>query len=298
MMEGVRYHRSRLLRLMGLSLGVVLYVWLADGCRQVEMPAQKTPLARVGETYLYKEDIPVSFLTEMSPEDSIKYVDNYVRLWVHEQLIVEKARKYLPPEEKKAVERQVEHTRNDLMVYRYEQALILQKLDTIVEDTLIEQFYNEHQELFSLDENIVKVLFIKLPLSAPKIDQVRRWYRSNRESDMKKLENYCYQYAMKFDDFEDQWVPFDFLLEQMPLKVTNQERYLRYNHYIEVSDSVAHYFVRIHEYLLRGTTAPLEYVRKEIVRTLLNERKMKFLRELENNIYLEALNGKKFEIYK
>jgi hypothetical protein len=56
--------------------------------------------------------------------------------------------------------------------------------------------------------------------------------------------------------------------------------------------------VRVNEYKLRGTTAPLEYVSEEIVRTLLNERKMKFIKELENNIYLEALNGKKFEIYK
>ncbi len=283
----------------GMFLVMVAVLGLYPSCRRVgEIPAQKTPLARVGDKYLYKEDIPDLFFKEMTPEDSAKYVDNFVRHWVHEQLIVEKAEKYLPPEKMEAIDRQVERTRSDLMVYHYEQALILQKLDTVVADSLVEQFYEKHQDLFSLDENIVKVLFIKVPRSAPKIDQVRRWYRSNRESDLKKLENYCYQYAMKFDDFEDQWVSFDLLLEQMPLQVTNQERYLRYNPFIEVSDSMALYFVRINEYRLRGTTAPIEYVHDEIVRTLLNERKMKFLRELENNIYLEALNGKKFEIYK
>ncbi len=274
-------------------------LFLATGCRQSGVsPEQKTPVARVGETYLYREDIPLNFVSGVTGEDSVQFMDNYIRQWVTEQLLVQKARMYLPSGDMKEIEEQVSRMRNDLMVYRYQQELILQKLDTIVVDTLVEKFYNEHTELFALEDNIVKVIFIKIPLSAPNLSQVRRWYRSNRERDLKKLENYCYQYAMKFDDFEDHWVSFDFILDQMPLTVTNQERYLRYNPFIEAKDSVAQYFVRVNEYRLRGTTAPLEYVSDKIVRTLLNERKMKFLRELENNIYLEALNGKKFEIYK
>ena len=274
-------------------------LFLVTGCRHPGVvQEQKTPVARVGETYLYREDIPSNFVSGVSQEDSVKYMENYIRQWVSEQLIVGKAKMYLPPAAMADIEKQVQKTRDDLMIYRYEQELILQKLDTIVQDTLVERFYNEHTELFALQDNIVMVIFIKIPLSAPNIAQVRQWYRSNRERDLKKLENYCYQYAMKFDDFEDHWISFDFILEQMPLKVSNQERYLRYNSFIEAKDSVAQYFVRVNEYRLRGTTAPLEYVSEEIVRTLLNERKMKFLRELENNIYFEALNGKKFEIYK
>jgi len=274
-------------------------LFLVTGCRHPGVvQEQKTPVARVGETYLYREDIPSNFVSGVSQEDSVKYMENYIRQWVSEQLIVGKAKMYLPPAAMADIEKQVQKTRDDLMIYRYEQELILQKLDTIVQDTLVERFYNEHTELFALQDNIVKVIFIKIPLSAPNIAQVRQWYRSNRERDLKKLENYCYQYAMKFDDFEDHGISIDFILKQIHLKVSNQERYLRYNSFIEAKDSVAQYFVRVNEYRLRGTTAPLEYVSEEIVRTLLNERKMKFLRELENNIYFEALNGKKFEIYK
>ena len=285
-------------RISRLLLPAVLFLLVA-GCKKTgQVPVARTPVARVGEVYLYREDIPSNFVSGVSHEDSVKFMENYIRQWVSDQLIVEKAKLYLPAPAMADIEKQVQKMRDDLMIYRYEQELILQKLDTIVEDTLVERFYNEHTELFALEENIVKVIFIKIPLSAPNIAQVRRWYRSNRERDLKKLENYCYQYAMKFDDFEDHWISFNFILEQIPLKVSNQERYLRYNPFIEARDSVAQYFIRVNEYRLRGTTAPLEYVSEEIVRTLLNERKMKFLRELENNIYFEALNGKKFEVYK
>ncbi len=277
----------------------LLFLLLPGGCKPSgESPEAKTPIARVGDSYLYKEDIPVNFVEGSAPKDSARYVDQFIRQWVSDKLIVQKARLYLPQETQDDIEKQVQKMRDDLFVYRYEQELIFQKLDTVVDDTLVEKFYNEHTELFALKNNIVKVIFIKIPLSAPNLSQVRRWYRSNRESDLKKLENYCYQYAMKFDDFQDHWVSFDFILDQTPLKVTNQERFLRYNSFLEAKDSVAQYFIRINEYRLRGTTAPLEYVSDEIVRTLLNERKMKFLRELESNIYFEALNGKKFEIYK
>ncbi len=278
---------------------VILVIYLLASCHRGGVQStDKTPVARVGTHYLYKEEITENFVSGLSREDSAKFVKNYIDRWIREQLLAQKARLYLPGGQIEKIEKQVEETRRNLMVHQYEQDLILQKMDTIVDDTLIENFYNEHKDLYALQYNIVKALYIKIPLSAPDISKARRWYRSNRDQDYNRLENYCYQYAVKFDDFKDRWIRFDFLLHELPFTVSNQERYLRYNPYIEVKDSAYQYFVRIREYRLRGTDAPVEYVENTIKQVILNERKIRFIRELENNIYSEALNRKEFEIFK
>ncbi len=282
-----------------ITFPVLMAFFMLTSCHQGGVHSvNKTPVASVGNRYLYREDIPGNFVTGISKEDSSKYIENYINRWIRNQLLAQKAELYLPEKQKEDIERQVEETRRNLLVYRYEQDLILQKMDTSVADTVIENFYEKQKDLYALDYNIVKALFIKIPLTAPDISKARRWYRSDRDADYTKLESYCYQYAVKFDDFKDRWIRFDLLLKEVPLTITNQERYLRYNPFIEAKDSAYQYFVRINEYRLRGSDAPVEYVADQIRQVILNERKIKFIRELENNIYSEALNRKAFEIYK
>ncbi len=280
------------------TLWIIILLPLAYCHHPGAQPVNEVPVARVGSQYLYAEDLSENFVSGMSEDDSVKFVKNYISRWIKELLLVKKAELYLPVEQQKAVEKQVEETRRNLLVYKYEQDLILQKMDTVVADSLIENFYKEHTDIYDLKENVVKALYIKIPLSAPDLASVRRWYRSNRDGDYTRLESYCYQYAVKFDDFKDRWVPFDLLLDKLPLTINNRERYLRYNPFIEVKDTAYQYFVRINEYKLRGTPAPVEYVSEFIRQVILNERKMKFVRELENNIYMEALSRKEFELYK
>ncbi|HHJ11227.1 MAG TPA: hypothetical protein ENK25_10125 [Bacteroidetes bacterium] len=282
-----------------ITFPVLLAFFLLTACHQGGLQSvNKTPVARVGSRYLYREDIPGNFVTGISQEDSSKFIENYINRWIKNQLLAQKADLYLPEEQKEEIERQVEEARLTLLVYHYEQDLILQKMDTSVADTVIENFYEKQKDLYALDYNIVKALFIKIPITAPDISKARRWYRSDRDDDYTKLESYCYQYAAKFDDFNDQWILFDLLLKEVPLTISNQERYLRYNPFIEAKDSAYQYFVRINEYRLRGMDAPIEYVADRIRQIILNERKIKFIRELENNIYSEALNLKEIEIYK
>lgn len=258
---------------------------------------EETPLARVGQTYLYPSDIPLFFSGSLAPEDSIQMVKNYIKKWVTQQLIVQIAENNLSDQTQKKILQQVVQTRNSLYVYHYEQGMVRQRMDTIVADTIIQAFYQKHQDLFRLKNNIVKALYIQIPLTVSNLNNVRRWYRSDDPDDFNNLEGYCFQFATKFDDFDEQWVPFATILENVPVKITNRERYLRTSKFIEAKDSAYQYFIRINDYVLRGSPAPVEYVSEEIVNTILNERKLSFIQELENKIYSDALNRNAFEVY-
>ena len=121
---------------------------------------------------------------------------------IKKQLLLQKAELNLT-EEQKDVHNQIEEYRSSLLIFKYEQSLILQKLDTVITQTEIEEYYNENPSNFILDINLIKALYIKLPRKAPNVEALRQLYSSEKEDDIQQLESYCYQYATKYDFFDD-----------------------------------------------------------------------------------------------
>ncbi len=275
---------------------VLLLVIFAFSCSKNNNEIEDIPLARVHNKFLYESDIKSLFNSNISKEDSIVVARNYINDWIKKQLLMQKAELNLN-EESKDIEKQIEDYRSSLLIFRYKQELIKQKLDTIITNQEIENYYNEYSGNFILNHNIVKALFLKISKEAPENDKVKRWYKSNDPENLSRLEDYCYQYATKFDDFNNKWIPFNNLLIEIPTNINDQERYLRYNKYIETEDDLFYYFVKINEYSLKSTVQPLEYAQLKIKSILLNKRKFTFIDELENTIYNDALNRNEFIIY-
>lgn len=255
------------------------------------------PIATVGDKYLYLSDIPDFFSYELSAKDSAIIAKKYIQKWIKKQLILQKAELNLTVAKQREVNKQLEETRASLIIYQYEQEMIKQKLDTIVTENEIEAFYRENPSNFILKQNIVKALYVKLSIDAPNLNKVKQWYKSNNDEDLTQLESYCYQYAEKFDYFNEEWLYFDKLLKELPVIIPDQERFLNRNNYIETQDSLYHYFVHIRDQTLKGAVSPVEFVQNDIKTIILTNRKIEFLKELENNIYNDALNRNEFEIY-
>lgn len=277
-----------------LIAGILLFIIVA--CNTISEQESKRALAKVHDKYLYKSDIENLFVNNMSKDDSIVIVRNYINEWVKKQLLLQKAELNLS-KESKDIEKQIEDYKSSLLIFKYKQELIKQKLDTVVTEKEIEEYYNEYSGNFILNHNIVKVLYLKISKEAPEIEKVRWWYKSNSAENKSRLEDYCYQYATKYDDFNDQWIPFNKLLLEVPIKIEDQERFLRYQRYIETEDDLFHYLIKINEYSLKSTVQPLEYAKSKIKSIILNKRKFTFLEELENTVYNDALNHNEFIIY-
>ena len=278
----------RINRLAGrfIILGLVI-LSATQSCTQLETRSREKPLAQVYEKYLYPSDISDIFPSNVNEEDSIMILQTYVDKWVRKQLILQKAELNLTAEQKD-VRQQIEEYRSSLLIYKYEKNLILQKLDTVISDAEIQSYYTENPSNFNLDQHVVKALFIKLPLDVPDLWRVRQLYRSEREEDFRELEQYCYQYGVKYDYFDDQWIPFTTLTRALPHEIRNPDNFLRWNRHIEQQDSAFRYMVSLREYNLAGTVAPLPYVEQKIRSIILNKRKVRFIRDLENNIYKDA----------
>lgn len=279
-----------------LKYVIIFAIVFTVSCNKRRIEDNDKALAKVHDKFLYESELKNLFTSNYSKDDSVTIARNYINDWIKKQLMLQKAELNLV-EESKDIEKQIEDYRSSLLIFKYKQELINQKMDTLVTDQEVEQYYNEYSGNFVLNHNIVKALYLKISKEAPEINKVKRWYKSDNDEDISRLEDYCYQYATKYDDFEKNWIPFNNLLIEVPVNISDQERYLRYNKYIEPEDNQFYYFLRIYEYSLKSTIQPLEYAESKIRSIILNKRKFTFLDELENSVYNDALNHNEFIIY-
>lgn len=278
-----------------ISLGVISLINTSCNTFLVKNGDDKV-IAVVGNSKLTKTQLELATPPDMSEIDSISFSQSYIERWVRNRLLLEKAEINLSKDALNEIELMIENYETSLMVFQYQQMLIQQKLDTIVTDEDIQLYYNENSGNFKLDSNVVKAIFVKLPKSLPDGYKVRHWIRSSKEEDIITLEDYCYQNARNFDMGEN-WIYFNRLQKAFPRNISDQEAFLKYNRFSEATDSLYRYYVGIVDYKLVNDTTPIDFVKPQIKNIILNRRKMQFISSLENDIYQDAVNQKRFTIY-
>ncbi len=291
------WKKSERILTMNKTVIILILIILLTACKNRTDQIKRVAVARVGDFVLYYDEIPKLLQKGSTPEDSTAFVQNYINKWAKKELIFLKAEQNLSPEFKNEIEKQMEETRTNLVIYQYQRQMMLEKLDTTITDDEIESYYATNEKNFNLNSNIVKALFIKLPVETPGLDKIRLWARSNDQKDMQQLETYCYQFAEKFDDFNEDWVTMDRLSIELPQDIINQEDFLRRYTWFETSDSSSVYMISIKDYRQRYSLAPFDYVRNDIKSIILNSRRFEFLQSLENGIYNEALKENTFKLY-
>jgi hypothetical protein len=281
---------------MNRILTIVIILIITAGCGNSRRDPKRVAVARAGDVFLYLDQIPRLITEETSEMDSAGIIQDYINKWARKEFLYQKAVENLSPELRDEIDKQLQETRADLVIYQYQRQMMLEKMDTTVTEAEMENYYSTNHESFFLGSNIIKALFIKLPVETPDIYRIRRLARSNEQNDLQQLESICYQFADKFDDFNEKWIPFDRLSVELPEDISNEEYFLRRTSFYESNDSTYIYFITIRDYRLRSTLAPFEYVRDDIKRIIWNNRRLEFIQALENGIYNDALKENDFTI--
>ena len=282
---------------MNRILIIALIISVFQGCRNSNKTADRIPVAEVGKVILYNDELPQLIQRGVNESDSVALKQNYINKWAKRELLLQRAEQNLSQEIKDEITNQLEETRANLVIYQYQRQMMLEKMDTVISESELENYYAANEKSFILNSNIIKALFIKLPAETPDIQKIKNLARSNDQNDLQQLESICYQFAEKFDDFNEDWVLMDRLSLELPQEIENEENFLRRNTFFESTDSLSVYLISIRDYRLRSTLAPFEFVRDDIKRIIINSRRFEFIQSLENAIYNEALKEKSFKIY-
>jgi hypothetical protein len=269
------------------TIFLVAIIFVTYSCNPRAKTEANPPIVTVGNITLTLNDLKKAVPDNLHNEDSIAVVDDYIARWIKTQLTLRKAELNLTADEKN-VEQQLQAYRTSLLVYLYQQKMLEQKHSPLVRSSEIEKYYNEMVDNFKLQENIVKGLFIKIPIGSPNQNVVKQLYRSTKPEDFLNLEAYCFQNARQFEVFEE-WTSFNNINNYLPEPVRNEDSFLAWTKFYETSDLEYNYYVNIQEYMKMGQTAPLSYVEGRIRAILLNKKRMEFIQKLEQDLYDEAV---------
>ncbi|MBT8235011.1 MAG: peptidyl-prolyl cis-trans isomerase [Bacteroidia bacterium] len=287
---------SKRIRLLNIAFGVAMMILMAS-CTLFKNNQEREVVARVGDNYLYADEIDALLEIRGTKEDSAVFVSDFINNWAVKQLLVSKAQINLPESKLEEFERLVANYRTDLYTGAYKEALAAQGEDTLITVEEMKAFYEEKKENFKLKEKIVQIRFIELPKPFLNKSEVIRRLKRFEAEDVDYLDSVGVQFRkLNFND--SLWIPASRVIEEIPpLTIDNESRYLKNSQFFELEDSLGVYLARINGVLQVNDVAPLSYISETIGQVLRNRRKQDYLNQLETEIIDEATKNNEFEVY-
>ncbi len=257
---------------------------------------QGKAIAKVYDSYLYEKDLKNVKTIGSTPEDSARVVDNFVKSWVKKELTLQKAKEYLPSDNSE-IEEQVQEYRESLITFMYERELLSSKVDTEVSEEEINAYYNNNKAHFFLKNDIVYCRYFFMKNGFGEVDTVRKYMKSQFDEEASEaLQQIGFQFSANFK-LDGEWLSYDKLNEKLPRRLGAASENLKKNKLIEISDSSMVYFIKVHDYGLKGDIGPLSYNKQDISKIIVNKRKEEFLRTAKANLYNQAIKNRKVELY-
>jgi len=248
-------------------------------------------VARVDNTYLYRSDLEALLPIDFTKEDSLLLVKNYINNWAKDQLLLQKAKINLNDNEE--VEELVDQYRQDILIDKYKGAAVAQ----VFTEEDVTNFYSENQEIFKLNEELVKFRYIHFGNDLLNPEDFISLFRSSKKEDIDSLVSQEMQ--LKSFNFNDStWIRLEDVLNKIPvLDQSDKSTILKKTNYFKKEDSLGVYLVAIKDVLKRNQTAPKSYVLPTIKQMILHKRKLDLLKKIEQTLMEDAINNKEFEVF-
>ena len=274
--------------LIGLLLMVVAF-----SCR-TEQADEREVIAKTKTQVLYKNDVLDALPISLSPEDSITFVKSFVENWLHFTLLYEVADNNVSDNDSSLAKR-VDLFRKELYINAYEQMFLQQKLDTLIPQKEIDEYYELHKNEYLLEHSVVKPIFIVFPLTKEReIAEVEKLFFPKKEIDLDALKDFCFLHCQKFS-FANQWVDLNALKQELPFEVRNEA--FPVGKSLKFEDTANVFFVKIEEQRGAGNRMPIELAHDKIAKTILQSRKVEMLKNMREKVFQDATRKKQYEVF-
>lgn len=268
---------------------IVVLVFFSCEKKNVENDA----VARVNNSYLFKEEILSNMPDNFNREDSLLFRSNYINAWALEKLLLDKAKINIDDKEGE-INKLVETYKKELLIDRYKQAVLQQELDTNITNEDIDIHYKRNKEIYKLNESLIQLQYIHYNKEINDEKELIKLFKSNSKEDVNELISNELEYnSFNFND--SIWVNLNEVIKKLP--VLKEVRNIKKNDFIKKEDSLGVYLVSVKDILKRKEIAPKSYVVPTIKQMILHKRKLELMKKVEKTLIIDAINKKQFEQY-
>jgi hypothetical protein len=242
-------------------------------------------IAQVGDEKLTEDMLSKVYPTGVDlKSESIK---NYVRIWTESEVVILSAKKNLSASEKD-FSKKLKNYENSLLKYSYEQKLLDSALVSDVSEEALENYFEKNKKNFELKENIVRVRYVKVPKKHSKLNKIK-YMLQYKDSVQKERFFKLIQKENIFCVADDSaWMKLEELKTLVPIKLYNDEHFLRHYKYTEAPEGDDTWIVYFSENRLKEGVAPLEMVQDKIKAIIVNQRILDLIQTREKQLYEAA----------
>ena len=272
----------------------IIITILFSSCSELTSIKNDELISRVGDNYLYQSEIP----DFSSYEDSLIRKKDFIDSWARDNIFFDLSIVNLDQKLILNLDELIEKYKKDLYINSYKDILVNSMVDSIINDNEIEEYYNENLNNFTLNEDLIKYRFIKIPLSNINFNKIRNGIIRYNSFDKQLIDSLSFQFA-SYNLNDSLWITKrDFFNQVSFINYENQKKYLKKRRLISIKDSMYVNLLFIDDILEANNIAPKSYLSDRIKSIIYNRRKILLIKELNIDIINEAIKSKKYELYK
>ena len=286
-----------------MKKGLLLLVLAVSSCQLVHRVSDTAAelfgdevVARVGDHKLFRSELTGYIPAGVSSEDSLALAQQYIHSWAEELLFLDMAEAQLSKEEKN-VDKELEEYRRTLLKYRYEERYINERLDTLITDAEVRNYYEAHADRFTLDRPVLKARYMVIPADSRSFRTIKELMGSDDAMDAIAADSLAFTAALRYVDSSDSWLDALLLARELGTDEESMMKSLK-NKFIEFKGDDGNIRVAyVVDLVRKGEPAPLEYCADRIRDIILSARKHELVSGLERELLIDAQNKDKFVIY-
>lgn len=276
---------------------VACFIVLYSSCDYLQLEEkQHSPseiIAILNTEKLFKEQIKEDIPSNLTEEDSLIFIRNYINDWAIKKLLLNKSENNISLEAINNINKLVNDYRENLLINYYKENLIKQQLDTSITSEEIETYYNENKINFKLNTALVKLKYLYIDNRTLDKKKFIRLFSSNDMEDLEMLEKE--ELSFKGHHFNDStWGMLDNFLLKLPFQ---KEQLLKKTKLLQKQDSLGLYLVVVKDVLQRNSQAPLSHIKATIKQMILHKRKIELIRDIEKILVKDAIQNNNFKVY-
>lgn len=283
-----------------LHTGMVTLVLVTGvfACKKSNKVGEEKPepvlLAQVFDYKLYFDDIKDLIQGYANAEDSIQQVRSLSEHWVRDRLILVEAEKNLPKEVN--MNKLLEDYRQSLLRHFFEQRALEERLDTVITENDLVQYYEANKEQHRLESGILRAYYFKIKRPSQRSDKILQWWKTFPEQHFNDVLTYAAKHAKTNWADSSQWHEMQMVVQLFP-EGTLSPSAIRSKRGVVEEDRDYIYLLYPMEVYHEQDIAPLARIREQAARFILHQRELELLDRIKKEIYDRDIQDERVKIY-
>lgn len=237
------------------SLAGLAFAFVSCGGGSERSSVQEDALVKIGDSVITRSQILRELPPGLAPEDSADLFRSILLDRVDALLLTDVAAEN--SDELERIERMTDQYRRRLIIESYRRRIRASAQSDPGNDTL-KAYYQRHADRFLLERPLLKGIFIKIPSGSRHLPDLRRWMQIRTSDAIDNIEKYGLEDAVKYSFFEDRWVDFGIVEQQIPYRFYDADDFLKKTRFFETSYGGMTYLLSVGDCIHSGERMPFE----------------------------------------